>query len=110
MTGFGKRRFTANKLEDKLEKKIRGSAFNDNFLITPRFDTIMMLKLLEKQCEEQKYYTPFEDTNYDMSYLYNICIIGMEVYTIKEMYEMISIVEEHSKHQEVLTTVRGSSP
>jgi hypothetical protein len=85
--------------KQKLEKKIRGTAFNDNFLITTRFDTIMMLKLLEKQCEEQKYYTPFEDTNYDMSYLYNICIIGMEVYTIKEMYEMISIVEEHSKHQ-----------
>jgi len=86
------------KCKQDLEKRLRGTAFNDNFLITPRLDTVMILKLLEKQCKEQKYYTPFEGTNYDCSYLYNICIIGMEVYTIQEMYEMISIVEEHSHH------------
>lgn len=84
--------------KQKLEKKLRGTSFNDNFLMLPRFDIIMTLKLLEKQSEENEFYTPFEDTDYDMSYLYNICIIGLEVYTFKEMYEMIAIVEEHSKH------------
>ena len=88
--------------KQQLEKKVRGTAFNDNFLMTPRFDTLMVMKLLQKQCDENEYYTPFEDTNYDCSYLYNLCIIGLEVYTFKDMYEMISIVDEHSRHQEVI--------
>lgn len=84
--------------KEQLEKKIKGTAFNDNFLIQNRFNMIMVLKLLEKQSQENEFYVPFEGTNYDCTHLYELAVIGLEVYTFKEMYEMIAIVEEHSKH------------
>ena len=85
--------------KEKLRKMLRGTGFNDNFLMLPEFDTVMVLKLIEKQCKENKYYIPFEGTNYDTTYIYECCVIGMEVYTIEEMYQMIEIKFNHRKHQ-----------
>ena len=83
---------------DKLKKKLRGTGFNDNWMIQPHpIDTVLLLRMLEKQSKENEFSVPFEGTNYDCTHRYNLLVIGLEVYTFKEMYEILEILIEHHK-------------
>lgn len=88
--------------KQKLLLKIKpGASVTHAFLEIPTFDLAFTLKMLEIDNEECYWNLceGFGNTNYaDMVAQYQICIAALELYTVGEMLDMISIRDGHFKH------------